>query len=98
MISKEECLPSTIAVVNDKELKTLGSGTSLPTFPFRTTGMRIEEEFYIRPGTKIEIVSKPTKFGGNGNRVKFKVEGNDTILSSWWIIFKSKVNILNSKK
>lgn len=96
MIKKEECIIGTIAVVNDKvtqwnkELGTKFNG--LICFPFNEKGTLMGNELEVKVGTKITIQSKPKRFNGNGNQVKFTVDGDNNIYSSYWISFKHKIN------
>lgn len=98
MIEKNQCIENTEVIVNDKltkwnvELGTKNNG--LICFPFNKEGTLFGQEIEISVGTKLTILSKPKKFNGNGNQVKFKIENNDTIWSSWWVCFKHKVNLI----
>lgn len=97
MITKEQCLPNTIVVVNDKITqwnKTLGTKMNgLNCFPFSELGVfAMNEDYELPVNTVLVILSKPTEFNGNGNQVKFKIQNTDEILSSWWNCIKHKVN------
>jgi len=98
MIKKEDCLPETLVIVNNKVTKwNLFMGTSsngLVAFPFNINGVLMGNEVEIKPGTILSILSKPKKFNENGNQVKFRVkgDGSNTVYSSWWICFKHKVD------
>lgn len=97
MVTKETCIPGTKVVVNDVVCKwNIKMGTQhngLDAFPFNDDGVYDGEEFEVLPDTVLIILSPPKKFGGNGNRVKFRFENDDKVLSSWWTCFKNKVNI-----
>lgn len=98
MIDKTQCIQNTIVVVNNKQTKwNLDMNTKfngLVCFPFNEKGTLVGEEKEILVGTKLIILSKPKRFNGNGNQVKFKLENDDTILSAWWICFKHKVDLI----
>ena len=98
MIDKEQCLPGVRVIVNEKKTKwneflnIIHNG--LICFPFSEQGTLPGNEIELIPGTEIEIISKPKRFNDNGNQVKFKIINNDNILSTWWVSFKHKVNII----
>jgi hypothetical protein len=98
MIKKEDCLPETLVIVNNKVTKwnlfMETSANGLVAFPFNINGVLIGNEVEIKPGTILYILSKPKKFNENGNQVKFRVKGDEsnTVYSSWWICFKHKVD------
>lgn len=97
-MKKEECLPNTKGIVNHKvtkwntDMNTKFNG--LVAFPFKEKGVFMGEEIEILPTTEIFILSKPTKFNGNGNQVKFKIDESDRVFSAWWICFKQKVDLV----
>lgn len=97
-MKKEQCLPNVKGVVNHKVSKwNTDMGTrlnGLVAFDFKEGGILIGEEIEILPDTPIFILSKPTKFNGNGNQVKFKIDNSDRIFSAWWFCFKQKVNLI----
>lgn len=99
MITKEQCLVGTKVKVNhtktrwNTEMGTKNNG--LVCFPFKKLGVHIDEEMELSPDSVLVIQSKPKKFNGNGNQVKFTIEGSDTIMSAWWICFKHKVDIVD---
>lgn len=98
MISKEQCTESTHVVINNKvtkwnsEMGTTNNG--LVYFPFNKEGVLIGEEKELSVGTKLIILSKPKRFNGNGNQVKFKLENDNTVLATWWVSFKHKVDLI----
>lgn len=96
MITREDCVPNQLVIVNNKVTKfnTLMGTTvnGMVAFPFKPEGVLMGEEIEIKPDTRITILSKPKEFNGNGNQVKFKLDGDDTIFSAWWICFKHKVD------
>ncbi len=96
MIQKQECLPHTKVVVNDKTNKwNTSMGTSLNglvAFKFNIKGVLMDDEFEIKQGTVLEIISKPKRYNESGNQIKFKIEGIDEVFAAWWICFKHKVD------
>lgn len=98
MIDKTQCIENTVVVVNNKNLKfNSDMGTNfngLVCFPFNKQGTLMGQEKEILVGTKLIILSKPKRFNGNGNQVKFKLENDETVLSAWWICFKHKVDLI----
>jgi hypothetical protein len=100
-MKKEECLPNAKGKVNHKVSKiNTDMGTKyngLVAFDYKTDGVLLGQEIEILPNTDIEILSKPTRFNGNGNQVKFKIDESERIFSAWWICFKQKVDLVVSK-
>jgi len=98
MIEKSECLPGNLAIVNSKISKwnvELGAkNNGLFAFEFnKGGGFNVGDRSYEIPvETKIEILSKPKRIDGSGVQVLFKIENDDTVWSSWWVVFKHKVD------
>lgn len=96
MITKEQCVVGTKVVVNNQKSKwniDLGStrnGIVNKVFNDNVFGVNKE----VVPGTTLTIVSKPKK-RNNINTVLFTIEGDDTVYSTYWICFKSKVDLYN---
>ena len=100
-LNKENCIPGTRAVVNDKKSKwneDIGATKNgLVCFPFAKdsiNGTLMGQEGELIPGTQITILSKPKRFNENGNQVKFTIDGDTTVYSAWWICIKAKVDTL----
>lgn len=97
MITKEQCLNGVKAVINCKKTSWNVSVNSkqngLMCFPFAGGYSELNEKELL-PNVKITILSKPKRFNACGVQVKFLVEGDDTIMSAWWICFKHKVDLL----
>lgn len=100
MITKEQCIDNTVVIVNAKVTKLnseIGAkNNGLVCFPFNKNGTLMGEEKELPVGTKLIILSKPKRFNGNGNQVKFKLENDSTVLSAWWICFKHKVDLISN--
>jgi hypothetical protein len=96
MINKNECLPQTKVVINNKQSKWNESmGTSvngLVGFFFKKDGVIMGEEFEIEPGTVLEILGPPRKSNESGTIVKYTIDGSKTVFASWWVTFKHKVD------
>ena len=99
MIEKSECLPGNLAIVNSKiskynvDLCAKNNGLSAFQQGVFISGIQdLFQQFEIPVGTKIKILSKPKRIDGSSVTVLFKVENDDTVWSSWWIVFKHKVD------
>jgi hypothetical protein len=97
-LTKENCLPGTKAIVNDRKSplnESFGATRNgLVCFPFNPEGVLIDEEIELLPGAPITLQSPPKRFNGNGNQVKFTIDGSSIIYSAWWSAIKAKVDIL----
>jgi hypothetical protein len=102
MITKEQCIPGTKCIVNQKKTRwnedigTIQNG--LVCHIFERDGVTIGNEKELIPGSFIEIIAPPRRIGESGVQVRFKIEGSDTIMAAWWICFKPKVDIINSSQ
>lgn len=98
MITKEQCTPGTKCIINQKRTKyneQIGAQQNgLICFQFDKHGVIPGNEIELLPGSIIEIISSPKRVGESGVQLKFKVEGNDTIMAAWWICIKSKADII----
>jgi hypothetical protein len=98
MIKKEDCLPETSVIVNNKATKwnsSLGTKINgLIAFVFDPNGVLMGDEVEIKPDTILLILSRPKNFNESGNQVKFRIKDDEsnTVYSSWWICFKHKVD------
>ena len=100
MIQKEECISGVVVKVNKKKSAWNESfGTKhngLFCFPFQGGGGVVgfgEKE--VLPGTKLNILSEPKQYGETGVEVKFFIDGDNTIYSTYWVSFKHKVDKVN---
>lgn len=95
MVSKEQCIENVVVIVNNKQTKFYSEFNvdGLIAFPF---GSSLGSEIVIPVGTKLIILSKPKTYKhlSSGKQVKFKLENDETILSSWWMFFKPKVDLV----
>lgn len=97
MITKEECLPGTRVIVNDKVSKTnkdLGAtNNGIILHLFHVEGLHYDtpvEE--AEPGRVLTILSKPKKIGESGVQVKVDI-GDGNVYAAFWSAFKFKVNL-----
>jgi len=97
MIEKHECLTGVTGVVNNRPSKwnqEMGAkNNGLVCFVFKQDGFSVgDKEYEVPVGTNIEVVVKPKRIGESGVQVRFKVEGDETILAAWWVVFKHKID------
>lgn len=96
MVKKEECIPGTKAIVNRKPSKwnqEIGAKQGLVCWKYKKEGVYPGCEKELPPDSKIEILGPPKRLNGNGVQVLFKVEGDDTLMSSYWVCFKHKIDL-----
>lgn len=100
-LNKENCVQGTKCVVTDKlsqwNRDTGAINNGMMCFMFKPEGVLIGDELELLPGSIITIQSKPKRFNGNGNQVKFTIEGSDVMFAAWWICIKSKVKVINEQ-
>ena len=98
MIKKPDCLPGTLAIINEKKTKwneEMGTQhNGLTCFDWDPKGsVSVDDPLHeILPGTLIEILSKPKRVGQTGVQVKFKIMGEEKLYAAWWICFLHKVD------
>lgn len=101
MITKEQCIPGTKCIVNQKRTKwNEGIGSchnGLICFLFDNRGVTLGDELELLPGSIIEILSTPQRTYESGVQVKFKIEGTETVMAAWWTCIKPKVDILQNQ-
>ncbi len=100
MIKKEQCIIGTKVKINDK-ISRFNNGVGakhngLICMVFNKDGVLSfsGQEREVFPGVILTIQSKPKRFNGNGNQIKFTIEEDETLYSAWWICFKSKVDLV----
>lgn len=100
MIKKEQCVPGTRCIINQKKTKwNEDMGTTqngLVCHVFDKSGVLMSSERELLPGTCIEIIAPPKRIGESGVQVRFKFDGNDTLMAAWWVSFKHKVDIIET--
>jgi hypothetical protein len=100
MITKEQCLPNTRVVVNEKYVKInkqLGATSNgLFAFSFQDGGGITTKTpiITITKGCIITLLSKPKMFNGNGNQVLIELDGSGVVWSTYWSCLKSKVDLI----